>query len=217
MKPETSSGFVAFTARFEGVCPWMYLDIEGLVTCAIGNLVDSVAAAQACPWIWPSTGAVADAADVATEWHRVKSLQGMKLRGGGAFASVTNLRLTKEGVAQVVNGKVAQQWSYLVARYVSHGVNVEDLPWQAQTALLSMSWAEGPAFHAPKFDAALAAGDWEKCAVECHLEDSHNPGLRPRNTANNALFLSIAAPTETSYSSPVTADNLPVFLLPEMP
>lgn len=204
MKDEVRDGFVAFTARFEGTVTWMYLDVKGLVTTAVGCLIDSPSAACAAAWIWPSSGRVATPGDVSAEWYRVKSLQALAPRGGGAFAACTNLRLTAAGVDSLVAGRMVIDEKHLAARYAGW----EEFPWQVQMALLSMAWAAGPASKWPRFDEALARGDWEACAIECHLDDRGNPGLRPRNVANAALFQALAEPV-------VTADNPPVFALPD--
>ena len=44
------SSFPAFSGRFEGRVPYMYLDVLGLVTVGVGNLVDPVETAQALPF-----------------------------------------------------------------------------------------------------------------------------------------------------------------------
>ncbi len=43
-----------------------------------------------------------------------------------------------------------------------------------------------------KFEAAILAQDWPTCAVESHMDDSHNSGLRPRNVATRTLFWNAA-------------------------
>lgn len=188
MKPETRSRFVAFTAKFEGCVSWMYLDVLALCTTAIGNLIDPIDAALALPWKRPD-GTDATPSEVAYEWHIVKNRDDMKLHGGGAYAKITKLRLTEDGILLTVTKRLNQMDSALAKRYAGW----EELPWQAQLAVLSMAWAAGPAFKAPKFDAAMKARDWKTCAVESHLNDTHNPGLRPRNDANRKLFEEAAA------------------------
>lgn len=202
MKDTVRPRVVPFMAQFEGVIPWMYLDVRGLVTTAIGDLIDSIGAALSCPWK-NSDGTPASSQDIAAEWQLVKGHVGMALWGGGSFKTVTKLRLTPDGIVAVVAKRLDSMDRILNSRYA----NWEQLPDDAQLAVLSMAWAAGPAFKAPKFDAALASGNWATyatdvhgdkvlvggCAYECHLDDSQNPGLRPRNAANKALFLSLDA------------------------
>jgi len=41
MKPAAKEGFLALTTNLEGYTSFMYLDVKGLVTTGIGNLIDS--------------------------------------------------------------------------------------------------------------------------------------------------------------------------------
>ncbi len=166
----------------------MYLDVKGLVTTAIGNLIDTPGEAMNLPFVHKD-GTPATREQILDEWHYVKSRQDLKLRGGMVYERFTSLRLTPEGVMQVVLAKVAQMETHLSGRFPEW----EEWPWQAQMATLSMAWAAGPALHAPHWEMAVRTQDWAMAAVESHLEDSHNPGLVPRNAANKALFLEAAA------------------------
>ncbi len=180
----------------------MYLDVKGLCTCAIGNLIDPL------PLGLPFTkqdGTQATEAEISAEWHAVKARQDLRMRGGMAYGAITVLRLTKAAVGEIVLGKLAQVDAYLAHRWRAW----ETFPDDVQLAVLSMAWACGPAFHFPKFEAALLAGDWAECARECHMDETGNPGLKPRNAANVALFRSAA-------STIVPADDQPVFLLPDI-
>jgi hypothetical protein len=59
-------------------------------------------------------------------------------------------------------------------------------------ALLSMAWGMGAGFAVggkwPKFRAAVAAGDFDKAADNCRINETGNPGVRPRNDADQKLF-----------------------------
>jgi hypothetical protein len=72
----------------------------------------------------------------------------------------------------------------------------DDWPADAQLGLLSMAWALGPAFRFLNFQAACQARDFRTAAVESHMNDTNNPGLRPRNKANFQLFESAAEADE---------------------
>jgi GH24 family phage-related lysozyme (muramidase) len=183
MHQSVRDAFVPFTAPMEGVVRFLYLDVKGLVTTAIGNLVDPMEAALALPLMRPD-GTRASREDIAAEWANVKARQDMRMRGGMAYAAVTRLRLTDEGVRQVVAGKLAQMESYLARRFPEW----EEWPADAQLATLSMAWACGPAFRFPRLEAALRAQDWITAANECRMDERGNPGLRPRNKANRTLY-----------------------------
>ena len=75
MFPAVQSGFPAFSAKFEGRVSYMYLDVKGLVTVGVGNLVDPVSVAQALPFRFknkPGIGAPGSPAtpdQIAAEWQ----------------------------------------------------------------------------------------------------------------------------------------------------
>src|SRR5258708_1739922 len=110
--------YSAFTARFEGSVPWMYLDVKGLVTTGIGNLIDSVGAAQSLPWKH-ADGSPASSAEIADAWQTVKSRQDLKLLGGGnrAFANLSDLRLDADGISGLVQGKLSANEQVLLQRF----------------------------------------------------------------------------------------------------
>lgn len=75
----------------------MYLDVRGLVTTGIGNLIDPKEVALPLPWLKEGEPATAD--EISAEWDFVKSdPDGRSQRGGGSFESITSLRLKDEDV-----------------------------------------------------------------------------------------------------------------------
>lgn len=187
MRPAVRAAFLDFTAPLEGVCAWMYLDVKGLVTCAVGNLIDTPIEARQWRWLCPD-GTDASAEEVTAEWRAVKSRQDMKSHGGGAFRKVTHLRLSREEIDRGVGEKLAHNDRYLTRRYAEY----EDWPADAQLALHSLAWACGPAYSFPNLDAACRRLDFEAAAGECRMDERGNPGLVPRNRANRVLFLNAA-------------------------
>lgn len=174
---------MSFSEKFEGSLRFMYLDVKGLVTTGIGNLIDSVDEAMALPFCHPD-GTPAARSEIAIEWRAVKARQDWKLRGGGVFGTITRLRLTPAGVESLVLSKLDLNDRLLEKRFP----DLPDWPADAQLALHSLAWACGTAFRFPKLEAALKARDWAKAAVECRMNEAGNPGLKPRNVANKLLF-----------------------------
>ena len=183
MKQSVKDAFVAFTSKFEGVVRWMYLDIKGLVTVGIGNLCDPVGIALGLPFVHDGDYP-ASRDEIALAWHTVKDRQDLARLGHRACEHLTTIRLTPEGINQVVNDKLQENWGFLAKRFP----DIEDWPADAQLGILSMAWAAGPGFIAPKFSACCRLLDFEGAARECRFQDSHNPGLVPRNDANEVLF-----------------------------
>jgi GH24 family phage-related lysozyme (muramidase) len=182
MRAFALAAFPEFSARFEGRVPFLYLDVEGLVTCGVGNLVDPISACLPLPW--QIDGRPATQQEIGDQWTRVKGAIQLEKRGGGAFLSVTTMRLTDDAIDDLVRTRAAQMNAVLVQRFPAF----EDFPADAQLALMSLAWACGPDFRFPKLVVAVLAGDWSTCATECQMNVAGNPGLVPRNAANAALF-----------------------------
>lgn len=207
--------FDAFSEAFEGAVYFMYLDILGLVTTGIGNLIDDKtgrAPESALSLPWEFDGVSATREQISEEWTGVKhTVPGDPLsispgkdaarQGYRVLENVTNLRLTKEGVAQLVAGKRDEMWRFMVA---NHFPSAEFWPADAQLAALSVAWACGANWPAlfPQCKAALAKGDFERAANLCHINtdgadripntSDDNRGVIPRNRANWQLFTNAA-------------------------
>lgn len=187
MRQAVRDAFVGFTATFEGVVSWMYLDVKGLVTTAIGNLIDPLQYALPLPWIRPD-GTPATHEEIAAEWTLVKGHPTAAREGHRVLRGVTNLRLTDDGIRRVVERKFSQNWAHLRSRFAE----IETWPADAQLATLSMAWALGPAFGYPMLCAALHARKFDLAAAECGISERGNPGVAPRNVANRVLFRNAA-------------------------
>jgi hypothetical protein len=183
MKASVREKFVWFTARYEGVVPWMYLDVKGLVTTAIGNLIDPIQYALPLPFVHPD-GRAASKDEIAAEWARVKNHPTAAKDGHRILKAVTSLRLTEEGIAKVVGAKLDLNWTFLKGRFPE----IDSWPADAQLATLSMAWACGPAFRFRLLEAALRAQNFAMAAIECKMDTRGNPGLVPRNVANKILY-----------------------------
>ncbi len=216
MRAVVLANWVNFSGRLEGVVPWMYIDILGLVTTAIGNLIDPMGAALALPWL-RLDGTPASAAEVEAEWRMIDAAD-CKLRSGAAncgwkgtgkvcFAhrghkaaeQVAKLRLSPEGVSRVVLGKLMANEKELRKRF---GDVYDD--WNADALMFvhSISWACGAGFRFPLLAQALKDQDYVEALKHCHIDESgpdringtadDNWGLKPRNVANKAMLANAA-------------------------
>jgi GH24 family phage-related lysozyme (muramidase) len=189
MKPAVEQVFPGFTGRFEGTVPTMYSDILNLVTVARGNMIDPVEVALPLPFGVLADGMRAATEDeIRTEWARVK-YGGFSRLGWRAAAASAALALSPEAVDALTISKLRANDRFLSARFSRW----EDHPASVQLGVHSMAWACGPAFRFPMFQSALYARDYAACAAQCHMDETGNPGLIPRNAANVALFLAAAA------------------------
>lgn len=191
------AAFVDFTAPLEGVVPWMYLDVKGLVTTGIGNLVDPMSMALGLPWR-RANGTPATVDEIAAEWQRVKGDPHAAKLGHKYAQRITTLRLSDAGVHELVMGKLDANDALLRKRFPGW----ELWPADAQLATHSMAWACGPAFRFPRLEDSLRALDFRTAAVECRMDETGNPGLRPRNVANRLLYLNAAAVVESGNVLP---------------
>jgi GH24 family phage-related lysozyme (muramidase) len=219
MRPDVFHRWYAKTIELEGCIDHMYLDVLGLVTTGVGNLIDTVGAALALPWklAGPDGRALenvpAAAHEVSIAWNKVKGAQSMKLLGGAnpRWAQLTDVRLTPAGIEALVRTRLEQNEYILRHRFPDH----DTWPDNVTIAVHSLAWACGAGFHFPKLEDALYARDWVTCAKECHIEDSHNPGVRPRNRWMMQLFehaieFGPEAPTQPERASlPGPRDSMP--------
>ena len=197
MKAAVRAAARAFTAQYEGCVSEMYVDVLGLVTCAIGNLVDPMPAVLGLPWIRRADGQPATAAEIAAEWQEVKSSKIPWYPHRGPRP----IYLADDGINTLFFRRLDANDRILANRWP----NWDQWPADAQLGAHSCAWAAGGAWRAPAFDAAVGRLDFQTCAgapgdanndLGCRgqawLNDAGNPGLRPRNLANKVLFWNAA-------------------------
>lgn len=157
MRDATRAAFPAFTERHEGRVRWMYLDTAGLVTAGVGFLLPTAASAMCLGWLL-TDGRPATAAQVADEYRKVASLQGLRHDGGGAFAVVTGLRATETSIDAEFARRLAQAETAMLSAFLAWS----SWPADAQFDALSRCWAMGTHWPAtwPHFVAAVRRGDW---------------------------------------------------------
>lgn len=176
--------WLPMNAPLEGRCPFMYSDIRGLVTCAVGILIDPPQEALKIPWK-RRDGSVASSADILAEFRRVKNTPGAGKLGVKYWETSAQLHLTQVDMEAVILEKLTL-FDHILNQRIS---NWNQFPADAQFATLSMSWAMGPYFVYPHWMEAALAGRWDICAKECYIPDDENPGLVPRNKMNREMFL----------------------------
>jgi hypothetical protein len=182
--------FLPFTQPLEGRIYCMYLDIRGLVTTAVGNLIDAEDEACRLPWT-RSDGTAATEAEIRAEWRLVKGMTELAQQGAGAAAGVTKLRLTDAAIDAIVLSRFDANTRILRGAYSGW----DSWPADAQLGCHSILWT-GSHFpedsHWPKFNAAARARAWATAAEQSHIQDQDNRGVTDRNTANHQLFLNAA-------------------------
>ena len=178
--------FPSFSKEFEGRISHFYLDVKGLVTIGVGNLVDPVELALTLPLQRKDTGRPATRSEIMEEWSKVKANKALAQRGHLAAAKVTALALSDSAIDELVSRKFEE-----FARHIRrHYTEIDQYPADAQLALMSMAWAMGPDFPRswPRFSVLVLNRDWASAAAGCKMREAGNPGLVPRNAENKKLF-----------------------------
>ena len=198
MFPAVQAAFPAFSEKFEGRVPYMYLDIKGLVTVGVGYLIDPIEMALALPFRFKTgpgiaaPGSFATPDEIAWDWRKVKEDPWLAVKGYKACDAVTSLELSDDSIDSLILKRAVGDESLLKSQ--PSFLNFEQWPADAQLGLLSMAWAMGPHGPAgfPRFCEASRALDFKTAAEECAMDAAANPGLVPRNRANFTLFLNAA-------------------------
>ncbi|HVG20553.1 MAG TPA: hypothetical protein VNI02_16000, partial [Blastocatellia bacterium] len=109
MHPSVKNQFRAFNEPFEGVVEYMYLDIKGLVTVGVGNLIDPVSAALGLPFRYKNrpdiknAGQLASRDDIEAEWKLLKGKPELAQKGHRACAPLTRLELDDAAIDTLIN------------------------------------------------------------------------------------------------------------------
>ena len=117
----------------------------------------------------------------------------MAKKGHRACTNITYLELTDRAIDTLIGTRLNQNEVFL-KRQTSFK-DFDAWPADAQLALLSMAWAMGPG-GPPKFLTMCAACkklDFDTAAENCKMNETGNPGIIPRNSANKQLFKNAAA------------------------
>lgn len=200
MKDSVRAYWLEFNNPLEGRVNYMYLDVKGLVSTGVGNLIDATRAPLTAPsdeersashtiteqlaWL-DSDGSSATSDVVDAAWDTVKARLDLAPHGGGAFRGLTTLYLTDDEIDRVVFDKLDGMESTLKGR--TPFADFDDWSADAQLGLLSMAWAMGPAFNFPRFQGFVAAGDWASAADECRFNPEVGTIVQ-RNDRDQQLF-----------------------------
>jgi hypothetical protein len=191
----------------------MYLDVKGLVTVGVGNLVDPMELAVQLPFrLRANPGTAASPEQIAEEWRRIKSNLGLAKAGYRASEALTQLMLDDAGIDALITQRLIANEPVL-KKYPSF-CEFDSWPADAQLGLLSMAWALGPGGPAafPHFATACGHQDFAAAATNCAISENGNPGVAPRNRANRTLFGNAAVVLSGGSSCDPAALHFPTVL-----
>lgn len=168
----------------EGSIPWMYLDTVGKVTVGVGNMLPNAAAAQALPFE-EADGRAANAGVIADAFQDVSAQP--KGRPAGAYESVTSIRLSEQGIDDLLDQRIDEFESGL--RQLFPGF--DSYPDPARMGILDMAFnlgLNGLQTKFPTFTRCARNKDWNCCANQCR-----RTGIQEsRNVETRQLFLAAA-------------------------
>src|SRR5437016_4468956 len=119
MHPSVQSQFRAFNEPFEGSIPYMYLDVKGLVTVGVGNLIDPVDLATALPFRFKNKPGVAAPGEPASqeqitaEWQKLKKNTTLAKKGHLACEPITDLELDDDAVNALIAKRLGGNETFL--------------------------------------------------------------------------------------------------------
>jgi|LGOV01.1.fsa_nt_gb hypothetical protein len=176
-----------FLTLYEGKYHHMYLDVKGLVTIGIGFLIDPVDEALKLQYKTKG-GGMAGQAEVKAEWTKVKARKDLIKKGGPAFASITTLELSDQGIRTmfVKKSEAAAKWYVNNAAAKMYYGAFDSWPADAQMALLGIAWgiAPIPQFGWRALPEACKREDWMKAADECRIKGAPEG----RNRGHKLMF-----------------------------
>jgi hypothetical protein len=178
--------FPEFSKKLEGCVYHMYLDCIGKVTTGIGCLIDPVELARPVPWVLKGTTTRATPQQIHAEWALIKSRQDLAKYHYSYAGKLCNLRLTEEGVDQLLAARMKLFETDLKKEFPEWDI----WPADAQLGVMSMAWAMGSGFtHTFKnFTNACKQHQWLLASDFCHINEKNNVGIIPRNKLNKMLF-----------------------------
>ena len=210
MKQQVLDHYHEYSEPLEGRVHSMYLDILGLVTTGVGNLIDTPEAAAQLPWKH-ADGRVATRVEVGDAWRELKSRKDLAKMHWKFAAALNDLRLSDVDIDALVRSKLMANEAYIRGHYFP---DWDNFPADAQLGCMSMAWAVGPGFPAKfgNFTNRVLAGDWHGAAACCTIREDGNPGVVPRNKANRVCFENAAVVVTGSLDRDVL--NWPATVMP---
>lgn len=183
-----------FLKQYEGKVNFMYLDVKGLVTVGVGHMIEPIHLAHKLEFRTKGGSGPVSVGEITAEWQTVKSRTDLAKKGGEAFAAITRLELTDNGIKSMVKSHAASIEDYIktnpsAKKFYS---NWDNWPADAQLAFMGVAWGgiPIPQFGWHKFPEACRVEDWDKAAVECKIS---SPIAAGRNEAHKLMFLNAAA------------------------
>jgi hypothetical protein len=195
MWPSVRQSFGQFKVGTEGKFKYMYCDVNGYVTTAVGNLLKNADEAKKLNWHVKDTAKAASPDQVEEGFNAVRQryqdlkLKGERLTDASKYRHTTPLRLTEAELMRIVFNKLDR---FDVAWKSAIGSEWETFPADAQLAILGISWKMGVPLKVKQEKRALydaiAKRDFAKAAKESSFSGS-SARRRWKNQAIEWMFV----------------------------
>ena len=187
--------FVKVQSPWEGVAYVMYTDKLGLVTTAIGYLIDDksgingYAPALVIPWVHKSDKQPATQAEIIQDWQTVKNAHSQS----GGYDLPTDKKITQLEIPDlVVQDLTASRMADNEKELLKAFPHFASFPADAQMAIHGMAWAMGaafvPAYGFHAFADAANKGDWAAAKANSNFK-----GAAPERKAGQDKMFDNAA------------------------
>jgi hypothetical protein len=216
MWPVVHARVASYNSSFEGFIRHMYLDVKGLVTVGVGNLLATSAEAAALPFTHGLNGGPASAGEKTAAWNLVKNAppgRPVSQNGGDIYGALTDLRLNDAAINALVLAKSVALDAFNTTQFPQ---TYPTFPADAQLGLIGVQW--GGAWNTfSKLKVQVTNREWFGAARECFFSETGNPGVKPRNISNRWLFslagrvVGMGLPVETLYLDSPGANKLYLF------
>ena len=188
MRKSVRDYFIKFSEPFEGAVYHMYLDIKGLVSVGIGNLITPMVLGAGYPWRRNEDGKLASAQEYAYEWNLINSKPELAQEGWTGATRFCRLHLNPDDVATLCYAKMDSNELELRKRVPNFDEHCADV----QLMLHSWAWAVGPDASYPRMLKLIVAKGYNAATSECDI----NPKVGTiilRNSANRQLLINATA------------------------
>lgn len=148
---------------YEGNIPYMYLDVNGNVTVGVGNLLSTVADAQALPF-YKNDGTAATDVDIKKAFNIVAGSSYGQMVVASDFESLTTIRMKQDDIDKLANNRLSEFKKELRSAYP----NFDEYPAKVKAALFDMIFNLGSKKLAKfsKMNTAIGVQDWQDAAEE---------------------------------------------------
>ncbi len=213
MWPSVRQAFGQFKVGTEGKFKYMYCDVNGYVTTAVGNLLKNADEAKKLKWHLKDTMDAASPSQIEEGFDAVRQryqdlkLKGERLTDASKYRHTTHLRLTDAELMRIVFDKLDR---FDAAWKSAIGSEWATFPADAQLAILGISWKMGVPLKVKQEKRALydaiAKRDFAKAAQESAFSGS-SARRRWKNQAIEWMFVN--AGTVDSVQNTLSRLNQP--------